>query len=81
MAHAPGDQGVRDSLVARTRRPRVATWMLFTLAHLSGGGAGQVIIAAFGGLVLTALYFWRGNLWANIIAHWLTDGAGLSCFR
>jgi|GEM_PF-5822705 len=50
--------------------------MLFTLAHLSGGGAGQVIIAAFGGLVLTALYFWRGNLWANIIAHWLTDGAG-----
>lgn len=54
----------------------VATWILFTLAHLSGGGVGQVIIAAFGGLILTALYFWRGNLWANIIAHWLTDGAG-----
>jgi membrane protease YdiL (CAAX protease family) len=54
----------------------LATWALFTVVHLSGGGAGQMIIAAFGGLVLTALYYWRGNLWANIIAHWLTDGAG-----
>jgi membrane protease YdiL (CAAX protease family) len=54
----------------------VATWILFALGHLSGGGVGQVIIAAFAGLVLTALYFWRGNLWVNIIAHWLTDGVG-----
>jgi len=38
-------------------------------------GLGTGIIAAFGGLVLTLLYVWRGNLWANIIAHWLTDGA------
>jgi len=53
----------------------VATWFLFTMAHLTSWGWGQVIIASFGGLVLTLLYVWRGNLWANIVAHWLTDGA------
>jgi membrane protease YdiL (CAAX protease family) len=54
----------------------LVTLALFTLAHYSGGGWGQVIIAAWGGLVLTVLYVWRRNLWANIICHWLTDGAG-----
>jgi membrane protease YdiL (CAAX protease family) len=54
----------------------VATFALFTLAHYSGGGWGQVIIAAWGGLVLTVLYVWRRNLWANILCHWLTDAAG-----
>jgi membrane protease YdiL (CAAX protease family) len=54
----------------------IVTFALFTLAHLSGGGWGQVIIAAYGGIVLTLLYVWRRNLWANIICHWLTDGAG-----
>jgi uncharacterized protein len=53
----------------------VATWCLFTMGHLTSGGWGQVIIAAFAGLVLTLLYVGRRNLWANIIAHWLTDGA------
>jgi uncharacterized protein len=51
------------------------TWLLFTMAHLSSWGWAQVIIAAYGGLVLTVLYLWRRNLWSNIIAHWLTDGA------
>ena len=54
----------------------VLTWALFTMAHLSSWGWAQVIVAAFGGLVLTVLYVWRRNLWANIIAHWLTDGVG-----
>ncbi|HEX3663958.1 MAG TPA: type II CAAX endopeptidase family protein [Rhizomicrobium sp.] len=53
----------------------LVTFVLFTLAHLSGGGWGQVIIAAWGGLILTLLYVWRRNLWSTIIAHWLTDGA------
>jgi membrane protease YdiL (CAAX protease family) len=52
----------------------LVTLVLFTLAHLSGGGWGQVIIAACAGLILTLLYMWRRNIWANIIAHWLTDG-------
>jgi membrane protease YdiL (CAAX protease family) len=54
----------------------LATWALFTIAHLQSWGWGQVIIAAYGGLVLTILYIWWRNLWANIIAHWITDGAG-----
>jgi uncharacterized protein len=54
----------------------IATFALFTLAHYSGGGLAQVLIAAWGGLILTALYLWRRNLWTNILCHWLTDGAG-----
>ena len=54
----------------------LATFALFTIAHLAGGGWAQVIIAAWGGLVLTILYLWRRNLWANILCHWLTDAAG-----
>lgn len=53
------------------------SWAIFTYAHLSYWGAAQLIIAGWGGLVLTVLFLWRRNLWANMIAHWLTDGAGL----
>ncbi|HEX3817247.1 MAG TPA: 2Fe-2S iron-sulfur cluster-binding protein [Chthoniobacterales bacterium] len=53
----------------------VVTWFLFTIVQPTSWGWGQVIIAAFGGLILTLLYVWRGNLWANIVAHWLTDGS------
>ena len=67
-----------NRLAELTRSPFLAaaiTFVLFTLAHLSGGGWGQVVIAAYGGMVLTVLYVWRRNLWSNILAHWLTDGA------
>jgi membrane protease YdiL (CAAX protease family) len=67
-----------ERLAELTRSPLIAglvTFALFTLAHLSGGGWGQVIIAAFGGLVLTLLYMWRRNIWSTIVAHWMTDGA------
>jgi membrane protease YdiL (CAAX protease family) len=53
----------------------LVTWIAFTIAHLSSWGWAQVIIAAYGGLILTILYLWRRNLWTNIIAHWLTDGS------
>lgn len=52
------------------------SWAAFTIAHLSSWGWAQLIIAGFGGILLTALYLWRRNLWANMIAHWLADGAG-----
>jgi membrane protease YdiL (CAAX protease family) len=29
-----------------------------------------------GGLLLTILFLWRRNLWANMLAHWIADGAG-----
>jgi membrane protease YdiL (CAAX protease family) len=67
-----------ERLTELTGSPLLAgllTFVLFTLAHLAGGGMGQVVIAAYGGLILTLLYMWRRNIWANIIAHWLTDGA------
>jgi membrane protease YdiL (CAAX protease family) len=54
----------------------VITWAAFTYAHLGGWGWPQLIVAGFGGLLLTVLFLWRRNLWANVLAHWLADGAG-----
>lgn len=48
----------------------------FTIAHLSGWGWAHLIVAGFGGIVLTGLYLWRGDLWTNIIAHFVTDAIG-----
>lgn len=47
----------------------------FTLAHVSYWGLGSLMIAGFGGVVLTALYLWRRDLSANVVAHALTDAA------
>jgi membrane protease YdiL (CAAX protease family) len=44
--------------------------------HLSSWGVAQLIVAGYGGLLLTILYLWRRNLWANMLAHWLADAAG-----
>lgn len=54
----------------------VVTCGLFMLAHYAGGGLGQVLVALWGGVVLTVLYVWRRNIWAAILCHWLTDAAG-----
>ncbi len=54
----------------------VITWAAFTFAHLNSWGWAQLIIAGYGGVVLTTLYLWRRDLACNILAHWLTDGAG-----
>jgi membrane protease YdiL (CAAX protease family) len=48
----------------------------FTYAHLAGWGPAQLIPVAWAGIVLALLYLWRRNLGTNILAHWLTDGAG-----
>lgn len=50
--------------------------VLFTGEHLSYWGWAHLIIAGFGGMVLTGLYFWRRDLGANIIAHLFTDAIG-----
>ena len=49
----------------------------FTLAHVGYWGWSQVLIAGWGGAVLTLLYVWRRDLICNMIAHFLTDAAGL----
>lgn len=54
----------------------VLPWAAFTYAHLSSWGAAQLIVAGYGGVLLTVLFLWRRNLWANMIAHWIGDGAG-----
>jgi membrane protease YdiL (CAAX protease family) len=53
------------------------TFVLFSVAHYSGGGLALALVAAWGGFVLTVLYLWRRNLWTTILAHWLTDAFGL----
>lgn len=51
----------------------LATLAVFTLIHLSAWGAAQMIVAAYGGVLLTVLYLWRRNTWANMLAHWVGD--------
>jgi membrane protease YdiL (CAAX protease family) len=47
----------------------------FTLAHVGPWGWTHLIVAGFGGAMLTGLYVWRRNLWVSICAHCLIDGA------
>lgn len=49
----------------------------FTFSHLGGWGPAHLIVAGFGGLVLTALYLWRRDLLTNMIAHFATNAIGL----
>jgi uncharacterized protein len=48
----------------------------FTYAHIGFWGWTHLIVAAFGGLTLTALYLWRRDLASNMIAHFFTDAVG-----
>jgi membrane protease YdiL (CAAX protease family) len=50
---------------------------IFALAHAGGWGPTQIIFAAVPGLVLTLFFLWKRDLWICIIAHFLTDAAGL----
>jgi len=48
----------------------------FTFAHLAYWGWAHLIVAAFGGAVLTVLYLYRRDLACNMVAHLITDGVG-----
>jgi len=48
---------------------------VFALEHVGPWGWGHLLIAGFGGAMLTLLYLWRRNLWVNVIAHFIVDGA------
>jgi uncharacterized protein len=54
----------------------VITWAAFTYAHLRAWGWAHLLVVGFAGLLLTVLFVWRRSLWANMLAHWLTDAAG-----
>lgn len=49
----------------------------FTGSHLGGWGPAHLIVAGFGGFVLTALYLWRRDLVTNMVAHFATNAVGL----
>ena len=69
-----------ERLAALTRRTRLAaliSWAVFTVEHVGFWGWGHLLIAGVGGALLTGLYLWRRNLWVNIIAHAIVDGAAL----
>ncbi len=62
-----------------TRRRWLASFIslaAFTAAHLESWGWAHLIVAAFGGAVLTGLYLVRRDLGANMLAHFMTDGVG-----
>jgi membrane protease YdiL (CAAX protease family) len=59
------------------RTAGVLSWIVFTFEHRTTWGWSHVLIAGFGGLLLTLLYMWRRNLWVNIIAHLVVDGASV----
>lgn len=45
----------------------------FALLHYSGQGWAGVLVSFNAGLVLTLFYFWKRDLKANILAHFLVD--------
>jgi len=49
----------------------------FTYAHLDYWGWAHLVVAGFGGAVLTGMYLWRRDLASNMIAHFLIDAVGL----
>lgn len=53
----------------------VVSCTVFTLDHIGFWGWHHVFIAGLGGIVLTLLYLWRRNLWVNMLAHFIVDGA------
>jgi membrane protease YdiL (CAAX protease family) len=50
--------------------------IVFTWRHLGSWGYLHLVVAGFGGVMLTALYLWRRNLVSNMIAHFVMDAVG-----
>lgn len=46
---------------------------IFAVAHVGPWNWAHALYAAFGGMMFTALYLWRRNLWTNMLAHSLVD--------
>ena len=55
--------------------------LVFTASHISTWGYAQLIVVAFGAVLLTALYLWRRDLPACMIAHALTAIIGFALAR
>jgi len=55
----------------------VLAWAAFVFVHIPFWGFEAALFTSFGGAVLTALYVWKRDLWANMIAHGVTAIAQL----
>ena len=51
--------------------------LLFVVPHAIVFDWAQLVPIAAAGLVMTLLYLWRRDLWANMLAHSLVDAFGL----
>lgn len=74
----------RSVLISQLEAATGTSWLagaislaVFALAHSAGWGPSQIIFAAVPGLVLTLFFIWTRDLWICIMAHFLTDAAGL----
>jgi membrane protease YdiL (CAAX protease family) len=71
---------MRGYLLERLTTISASKWMAgglslipFALLHYPGQGWAGVLVSFLAGLVLTLFYFWKRDLKANIIAHFLVD--------
>ena len=55
----------------------VAPGLIFMVGHMQAFGPRYLLFILPTTVVLTALYLWRRDLIANMIAHFLTDAVGL----
>jgi membrane protease YdiL (CAAX protease family) len=62
------------ALTGRTWLGALLPVIVFGAVHAPFWGVAHAVVAGFEGLVLTAVYIWRRNLWINITAHALLDG-------
>ena len=62
-----------DELTGSRILGAVLSWAVFTYAHLGYWGWAQLIVAGYGGVVLTIMYLWRRDLASNMLAHLIGD--------
>lgn len=55
----------------------IISWAIFTVEHVTVWGWGHLLIAGFGGLLLTVLFRIRSSLTCSIVAHLIIDGAAV----
>jgi membrane protease YdiL (CAAX protease family) len=67
---------LRES-IGSTWLAALATWAVFTLAHIGSWSWAHLWIAGYGGAVLTLAYVWRRDLLANMLAHALVDAVAV----
>jgi membrane protease YdiL (CAAX protease family) len=66
-----------QELTGSRHKAIVVSWAIFTVEHVGIWGWGHLLVAGFGGALLTALFIWRSNLWVSILAHAIIDGVAV----